>query len=190
MLPRLLMALSRARRWVDATIATHWDGAATVASLNMRGVERIFRGDVVSGARVAVVDRPPRPPLERWGLRGDAGLAAIDPRGISLRDLIFIRRGCEDDESLIVHELIHVLQWRRLGPRRFLAAYGLMLLEHGYDGSPLETMAYDLQRRFDRGELTGDIEPIVQRRTDEAIAELGHRSWRHRMLLAGARFVP
>jgi hypothetical protein len=32
-------------------------------------------------------------------------------------------RGRVADESLYFHELIHLVQWRLLGPERFLAAY-------------------------------------------------------------------
>ena len=190
MLLRLMTALSRARRWVDSTVAAHWGDAVPIASLAMPGVARVISASLLERARMAVVERPPQPPLERWGLPGDEGFGAINPRGITLRDLIFIQRGHERDESLMVHELIHVIQWRQLGARRFLAAYGLMLLEHGYSQSPLETIAYDLQRQFERGQLDSDIAPIVQRRTDEAIVGLRRRSPRHWFLLDAARFVP
>jgi hypothetical protein len=36
---------------------------------------------------------------------------------------ILMRRGHELDVDLIAHELVHVQQWRELGPLRFLIRY-------------------------------------------------------------------
>ena len=48
------------------------------------------------------------------------------------------------------HGLVHVIQWRLLGPERFLALYADGLERLGYRNSPLEAMAFTLQKRFDR----------------------------------------
>jgi Domain of unknown function (DUF4157) len=36
---------------------------------------------------------------------------------------VFVRRGHESDAGLVAHELVHVQQWRELGPVVFLARY-------------------------------------------------------------------
>lgn len=43
--------------------------------------------------------------------------------GMTLGRWILLRRGHDRDEGLIAHELVHVEQWRRLGPVRFLREY-------------------------------------------------------------------
>ena len=47
------------------------------------------------------------------------------------------------EEAIHFHELIHVIQWRLLGPEDFLKSYANGLDEFGYENSPLEKMAYD-----------------------------------------------
>lgn len=37
--------------------------------------------------------------------------------------LVVVRRGHETDDRLLVHELVHVRQWREIGAWRFLTAY-------------------------------------------------------------------
>jgi hypothetical protein len=37
--------------------------------------------------------------------------------------LILLRRNHRDDDALLAHELVHVRQWRELGPARFLWRY-------------------------------------------------------------------
>lgn len=51
--------------------------------------------------------------------------------------------------SLLVHELVHVEQWR--ADRLFALKYGLQWLRHGYRQNPYEVEAYDRQRRFASG---------------------------------------
>ena len=43
--------------------------------------------------------------------------------GMTLGRWILIRRGHEHDRCLLAHELVHVRQWRELGPIRFLWRY-------------------------------------------------------------------
>jgi hypothetical protein len=57
--------------------------------------------------------------------------------------------------------LIHVIQWRLLGPEGFLAAYANGLDEFGYENSPLEKMAYDAEAAFKRSSPIFDAEKFV-----------------------------
>jgi hypothetical protein len=57
--------------------------------------------------------------------------------------------------------LIHVIQWRLLGPERFLVAYANGLDEFGYENSPLEKMAYDAEAAFKRSSAIFDAEKFV-----------------------------
>jgi hypothetical protein len=43
--------------------------------------------------------------------------------GMTLGRWILLRRGHEHDPDLVGHELVHVRQWRELGPLRFLWRY-------------------------------------------------------------------
>jgi hypothetical protein len=43
--------------------------------------------------------------------------------GMALGRWVLVRRGHEHDRDLIAHELVHVRQWRELGPVRFLLRY-------------------------------------------------------------------
>jgi hypothetical protein len=69
---------------------------------------------------------------------------------------ILVRRGHDDDDELLAHELVHVRQWRELGAARFLTRY-LGAYVHGrvrglghkaaYHAIPLETEARALAGR-------------------------------------------
>jgi hypothetical protein len=49
------------------------------------------------------------------------------------------------NETIHFHELIHVVQWRTLGPEQFLFIYANGLERFGYLNSPLEVMAFDAE---------------------------------------------
>jgi hypothetical protein len=66
------------------------------------------------------------------------------------------------NEAICFHELIHVVQWRLLGPEQFLRLYADGLERFGYRESPLEKMAYDAEAAFTAKEIF-DAEKMVAR---------------------------
>ena|SRR6266566_2847801 len=77
---------------------------------------------------------------------------------------IRVGTGCRPhskNEAIHFHELIHVVQWRLLGPDRFLYSYANGLERFGYRQSPLEVMAYDAERMFATSITIFDAEKLV-----------------------------
>jgi hypothetical protein len=107
------------------------------------------------------VDALPIPPLSKIGLAQFSDFERGNFDAITYLDTFFIRAHRSDDEDLHFHELIHVMQWRLLGPERFLASYAAGLEKFGYRQSPLEVMAYDAERRFRERQPAFDAEQLV-----------------------------
>lgn len=66
------------------------------------------------------------------------------------RHIWFVSAAKRDDPALLVHELVHVAQFRRMGAVRFLAAYlhDLARARFRYSRAlPLEAPAYERQAR-------------------------------------------
>jgi len=76
---------------------------------------------------------------------------------------IFLKRTRASDEQLHFHELIHVVQWRLMGPERFLKLYADGLEKFGYWDSPLERMAYSAASEFRRSKQGFDAQRLVLR---------------------------
>jgi hypothetical protein len=72
----------------------------------------------------------------------------------------FHKAGRIRNEAIYFHELIHVIQWRILGPEQFLRLYADGLERFGYGDSPLEVMAYDAEAAFVAEEIF-DAEQLV-----------------------------
>jgi hypothetical protein len=177
-----MLIMPRARRWLRTTIAVHEPQARSIAESRFARLSELFGEEVLSRTRLAAVERVPQPPLQQWGIAG--GLHAGEVAGVTLDQLILVQLGLERDESLIFHELVHAIQWRALGRNRFLALYGLLLIEHGYRGNPLEEMAHDLQAQFDAGGIRPDPAPAIERRTQELLTSFRCRSILNRVIFA------
>jgi hypothetical protein len=76
-------------------------------------------------------------------------------------DTFFVKRHQSKNEAIHFHELIHVIQWRLLGPEKFLRAYADGLNSFGYRNSLLEIMAYDAEKRFVSSTVQFDAEQLV-----------------------------
>jgi hypothetical protein len=103
--------------------------------------------------------------VDQFGLPEFAAMKQMSFDGITFKDTFFLQHG-RGSEGLHFHELVHVVQWSRLGIDNFLLAYGLGLLAHGYAQSPLEQMAYTLQYVFEGGTPPQNLVGIIEQNTD------------------------
>jgi hypothetical protein len=147
--------------WIRQTLGAHEKKAQIVGSMGFTRLPLYFGRELLETAKVVAVDRVPVPPLSAFGLSQFAEFETGDYDGITYLDTFFVRQSRAADEELHFHELIHVIQWRLLGPERFLAAYAAGLETSGYRNSPLECMAYDAQSAFSQSARAFDAERMV-----------------------------
>lgn len=77
------------------------------------------------------------------------GFISEDTLGITYRYGIYIRQEFWNNESLIIHELTHTLQYERLGGiTEFLHQYLKECIYYGYDKSPLEMEAKTMETKL------------------------------------------
>ena len=158
--------LPRVREWVQTTLRAHQGQAVPLAPKDHPRLARVFPADVLNRVRCVVVSgNPPFPPLSRMGLPEFARFETMAISGVTYNDTFFVRKG-QPSESLYFHEMVHVVQWDRLGVDRFLLAYGAGLMQAGYRDSPLEETAYRLQAAFDRDALPGNLMARIHQETD------------------------
>ncbi len=146
--------------WIRQTLAAHANKAQTVASRGFTRLPLYFSGELLASTKFVALERLPMPPLSTLGLSRFAQFERGDFDGITYLDTFFLKRHRVADERLHFHELIHVIQWRLLGPASFLAAYADGLERFGYP-SPLEMMAYDAEASFSQSPEIFDAEKLV-----------------------------
>jgi hypothetical protein len=147
--------------WITSVLSDHKNDAAPIASAGFVRLPRYFSPELLAVTKFVAMDRVPVPPLSALGLNRFAAFEQGDYDGITYLDTFFLKRGRVTDEGLHFHELIHVVQWRLLGPERFIFIYAAGLETFGYRNSPLEKMAYDAQESFAQSTTIFDAEKMV-----------------------------
>ena len=125
---RLPAALPGIRQWIDEFLNDHAERARAVSTLGFTRLSTCFPQELLERAKVVTVPRVPFPPVDRFGLPELAPVQQMSFAGITFKDTLFLQDG-QTSESLHFHELVHVVQWARLGVDNFLLAYGIGLVQ-------------------------------------------------------------
>jgi hypothetical protein len=136
-----------------------------IASKYQAEFEDFFPREVLKQTRVvrASVPNPKFYSLVRLvGIKGVLEMSSIG--AITLLDVIAYPE--QLSRSTLFHELVHAVQYRVLGLRRFADLYVRGFLNGGgYEGIPLEGQAYELEERFSGNPKTKfSVEDDVNRR--------------------------
>ena len=155
------------RKWIDDMLDGHKDQATPIVNFGFPRLEQVFPSELLEKAKVVVMSgKVPFPPLSRMGLAELSQMENMPMAGITYKDTFFVNHA-HQSESLHFHELVHVVQWERLGVDNFLLAYGIGLMQSGYRDSPLEKMAYFLEERFNGRKLPNGIADFIGEKTDD-----------------------
>jgi len=162
---QLRQTLPDARKWIDHYVEAHAHLAVPVAELGFGRLSQYFYQNRLSTSKAVKVDRVQVPPLSKMGLPYFTDFEETTFTGITYMNTFFLAPPVHNCESTHFHELIHVAQWDVLGPDLFLMVYAVGLLALGYEDSPLERMAYELQREFEAGRSIPQLELQVREKT-------------------------
>lgn len=161
--------------WIDRTLERFADRMVPVAKLGFPRLSRYFSAGLLSGVKAIVVDGPPPLPPPLLEVSGILRLSPESVGGITYKNAYFVRDLFAHDESLHFHEIVHAVQWARLGAERFIMAYVRELLEHGYTANFFEGQAAGHQGRFDSGGRAYNAERAVLRELDAFLRSMGGR---------------
>lgn len=149
LLQRLQAALPEIESWIDELHAQHMSESVLASELQFPRLAAAFPPELLSATRVASVSTVPFPPVSEYGLPEFEAMANMPMAGITFRDMYFVHPAYSS-EGVHFHELVHVIQWRALRVRPFLLTYVLGILQYGYERSPLEAVAFELQAQFEQ----------------------------------------
>ena len=147
--------------WIRTTLIGSMHIAQTVASRRFSRLPLYFTENTLAATKVVLIDPLPMPPLSSMGLARFADFERGDFDGITYIDTIFLKPIHSNNENMYFHELVHVVEWRLLGPDRFLFSYANGLECFGYRQSPLEAMAYDAETAFAGSTSIFNVEKMV-----------------------------
>lgn len=152
------------RDWIHSQEKQYYNLARKLDSNEKQMLSGYFSPQLLERVRVhtvAVIEEPPWFQEKVGELEAEGHQVGFDfheLQGITFVDaIVFSEQHAPEDEkgrqSLLFHELVHVVQYEILGLDRF-AQYYILGLQEGnfqYQAIPLECMAYALQYEFDGG---------------------------------------
>jgi len=170
----LLTRMQRGQPAVEAWISDlHASSAPQSVAASATGFTRLgkyFPSSILEQARAVTVDLIPFPPVGALGLPEFEALAAMPMAGITFGHMYFLHRE-HTHEAIHFHELVHVVQWTTLGVAAFLPTYALGIARHGYESSPFELAAFDLQAKFERSDALPDMVDFIGRHAERTRQE-------------------
>jgi hypothetical protein len=162
---KLHAAVPGIKFWIEQTLQDHSTVTTAVSESPFLRLKDHYPDVLLARARVGVVPRVPFPPVSQLGLPEFRAMEMMSLAGVTYKDTFFVCDGQQTD-SLYFHELVHVVQWDRLGVDNFLLAYAVGLMQHGYEQSPLEQMAYRLQTAFEQQRVPKNLMDFIDAQTD------------------------
>ncbi len=166
---RFLELLPLLRAWIDKTLFAYRDQAIGVNQWEFPHLGKVFPARLLQQAKAVVVSgHIPFLPLSQMGFADFIGIEGMakEMRGVTYKDTFFVCAPFQGHEVLFFHELVHVVQWERWGVDRFLWAYSVGLIRNGYRDSPLERMAYRLEKEFLCRTLPFNVVNLIQKECD------------------------
>ena len=138
------------RQWVAALHLTHAPQAIPVSKAGFPTLAQWFPPDLLDRAQTVATPTMPFPPVAAYGVPEFEAMATMPMSGITWGDLYFVDPA-RATAGVHGHELVHVVQWSTLGVDDFLLTYAVALALHGYEQSPLEKVAFELQANVESG---------------------------------------
>jgi hypothetical protein len=162
LLVRLKNALPQMRQWMNDLHKNHVGESVRASDLGFPRLAEHLPSSILQNSSAVLTYTMPFPPVQKFALPEFEAMAAMRMDGITFGNMYFVRP-VASVEALHFHELVHVIQWNTLGFGQFLMTYGLGIIQRDYRNSPLESIAFELQARFEHRQQLWKVYETVER---------------------------
>lgn len=153
--------LDKINDWIDKTLDDNLNERVSCKCFSSQ-FKGFYLPEFLEKSYFVVVNKVPKPNFPELRQARLGGFIDTDFDGITYKNTCFIKKGQENNLALHFHELVHVLQWKNLGALAFINRYIEELLKFGYEGAPLEKMAYALEDHFTKKNTPFSVSNYVQ----------------------------
>ncbi|MGF1761506.1 hypothetical protein L4D76_27095 [Photobacterium sagamiensis] len=141
------MVLEKFDAWIDEINKSYKYQAISCESFydHFKGY---YSRDFLRECRYVITNDIPKPSFPELIDIGLGDFLDMDCGAITYKNTYFMKPQHKDDLEIHIHELVHSIQWQKLGGIGFLQRYAKEINVFGYDDAPLENMAYEVGRHF------------------------------------------
>lgn len=158
--------LPLAVNWVSDLFKQYEAVAESINVFGFKRLPRYFNESHLNKVKVVLVDEVPTMPVySKWGIEPLKEFELNNKAawgGEAYGNMVFIRKDCIEDEGLMMHEVIHTVQYELMGVTPFLFAYGFECATYGYPDGPLEQMARKLEDNFRKNNEFFNVEDCIR----------------------------
>lgn len=161
--------VEQALQWLWEQRDLHMVNARPLSDHERLLLQDYYDSSILDRVRLATAERISNPTF--YGELTESGYPVLDlsgSAGITFIDCVVIRRVFHQDPpawiSILFHELVHVVQFGILGPRKHVESYLRGWAQNGYQYHriPFEMQAHKLEARFDRHEPPFSVREVVE----------------------------
>lgn len=154
--------IERIEEWIHGVNRSH-ESLRRSCAVFQEYFSGFYSPGFLESAYFVVVEDIPKPDLPELRAAGLGDFIDMDVDGITYDDTYYVQRRAMNELRLHFHELVHVLQWRKLKPSGFIKRYVHEIQAYGYDEAPLEKMAYSLDRHYQAKGQKLNVEEYVRK---------------------------
>lgn len=148
--------LDAVKQWIDQVNDVHKKQRVSCIEF-VEVFEGYYSPEFLKQAYYVVVDSVPRPDFPELRELGLGDMIDKDVEGVTYNNTYYVLPHVADNLGLHFRELVHVAQWAQLGVVPFMQRYIHEILTLGYEGAPLERMAYALEEQFNKQDKKLDV---------------------------------
>lgn len=152
--------LHKVEQWIDRTNVEYQDQRISCSKF-FDEFNGFYPLDFLQQAYFVIVDKIPKPDFPELREMGLSDFIDMEAAGITYKNTYYILPHVASNLRIHFHELVHVAQWEHLGATAFMERYMTEIQTLGYDGAPLEKMAYGLDSHYAKGGEKIDVPNYV-----------------------------
>jgi hypothetical protein len=152
--------LNTIEQWIDQTNQNYSDQRVSCSCFSDK-FSSFYSPQFLQESYYVVTDNIPKPDLPNLREMGLGDFIDMPVDGITYKNTYYVVPRVAEDLRLHFHELVHVAQWQHLGATSFIDRYIQEIQTYGYDGAPLEIMAYGLDAHYYGGGENVDVSRYV-----------------------------
>ncbi len=105
--------LDKINNWIDQTLDDNSNERVSCECFSQ--FKGFYTSEFLEKSYFVVVNQLPKPDFQELRQAGLGGFIDTDFGGITYKNTYFIKKRQENNLALHFHELVHVLQWKKLG---------------------------------------------------------------------------
>ncbi|KUJ73964.1 hypothetical protein AVO42_00655 [Thiomicrospira sp. XS5] len=154
------MLFKKIENWIQQLNTSHKQVRRSCANFDSY-FEGFYSPEFLKKAYFVVTEEVPKPDYPELQEAGLGEFLELDAHGITYGDTYYIKKSHARNAALHFHELVHVCQYQNLTQQGFIKRYIQEIQYFGYDESPLEKMAYQLEDHYRKSHII-NVEKTVR----------------------------